>query len=110
MTMGDFWWVYLVILATMLLCRCVPIFLLGGRELPPRVDRALAMIPAAAFGALVANDLCQPNLWAQGVWSGAMPLVASAVVALCAWRTKSLALCAVVGVAVYLVLAAVPLG
>lgn len=99
-----FWPVYGVLLVGMLLCRCAPAFMLGKRQLSERTTRALQLIPAAAFAALVANDLCQPELWSQGVWAGLMPLLASAVVALCAIKTKSLALCAAVGVAVYLVL------
>lgn len=102
-----FWPVYGVLLVGMLLCRCVPAFALGKRQLSARTTRALELIPAAAFAALVANDLCQPELWTQGAWAGAMPLVASAVVAFCAIITKSLALCAALGVAVYLVLSCI---
>lgn len=102
-----FWPVYAVLLVGMLLCRCAPTFVLGKRQLSVRTTRALELIPAAAFAALVANDLCQPELWAQSLWTGAMPLITSAVVALCAVKTKSLALCAAVGVAVYLVLSVI---
>ena len=45
----------LSVLVTMLLCRCVPLFLLKGRELSPQAKEALNLIPPAAFAALVAN-------------------------------------------------------
>lgn len=104
-----FWPVYAVLLATMLACRCIPVFALGGRELSPRVAKALDAIPVAAFSALVANDLFQPGLWEQRAWSGAMPLAAATVVAVCAVKTRSLALSAAVGVAAYIALGALPL-
>ena len=51
---------YLCVLASILVCRCVPLFALKGRELSPRVSEALGLIPPAAFAALVANDLFDP--------------------------------------------------
>lgn len=104
MDVALFWPLYAIILVTMLVCRCVPMFVLGSRELSPRVRQALETIPVAAFAALVANDLFRPDLWAQGPTACAVPLLSAAVVALCAVRTRSLALCAAVGVAAYLVL------
>ncbi len=104
MDVALFWPLYAIILATMLACRCVPMFALGSRELSPRVRQALETIPVAAFAALVANDLFQPDLWAQGPAACVVPLLSAAVVAVCAVRTRSLALCAGVGVAAYLVL------
>ncbi len=107
MDLSLFWPLYGLILATMLVCRCVPLFALGSRELPPKVKGALETIPVAAFSALVANDLFQPEAWSQGFGACAVPLASAAVVAVCARRTKSLALCAAVGVAAYLALSAV---
>ncbi|MEY8436498.1 AzlD domain-containing protein [Atopobiaceae bacterium 24-176] len=104
MDLSLFWPLYGLILATMLVCRCVPLFALGSRELPPRATAALETIPVAAFSALVANDLFQPEAWSRGPAAVVAPLASAAVVAVCAWRTRSLALCAAVGVAAYLVL------
>ncbi|MGI6591403.1 MAG: AzlD domain-containing protein [Eggerthellaceae bacterium] len=99
---------YLIILAgcsiTILLCRVIPLFVLKGRELKPQTIHVLQMIPVAAFAALVTNDLFKPDLWAQGVWNGAMPLLAAAVVAWIAVKTKNLLVCALAGVGVYALL------
>ena len=53
--------------------RVVPMLLLRGRELSPTAQRALELIPTAAFAALVANDFFKPELFAQGVWDGLLP-------------------------------------
>lgn len=99
---------YLLILgccsATIIACRVVPLFMLKGRELSVRTQRALELIPPAAFAALVANDLFKPDLFAQGAWDGAMPLLAAAVVVLVAVKTRNLLACAIVGVAAYVAL------
>lgn len=104
MSITDFLIVLVTCSATILACRVVPLFLLKGRELQASTVQALQMIPAAAFAALVANDLFKPDLWAQGVWTGAMPLVAAAVVAVVAFKTKNLLACAIVGVVAYALL------
>lgn len=108
MTQQEFWIVYLGCLATMLVCRCLPIFVLKGRELPAKVSRALSLIPPAAFAALVANDLFQPDLWAESPTQALLPLAASCLVCGVAVKTKSLALCAVVGVVAYALLGLLP--
>lgn len=105
-TMG--WGDYFVVLGccavTMLVCRVVPLFVLKGKQLPQGVEQALGFIPPAAFAALVANDLLTPGMFDAGVWPAAAPLAAALVVALVAWRTKSLLWCAVSGVAAYALL------
>lgn len=105
-TMG--WGDYFVVLGycavTMLVCRVVPLFVLKGKELPQGVEQALGFIPPAAFAALVANDLLMPGMFDAGLWPAAAPLVAALVVALVAWKTKSLLWCAVSGVAAYALL------
>ncbi len=102
------WTQYLVIVAicivTMLICRVMPLFLLKGKQLSPSVERALGFIPPAAFAALSANDLLTPGMFAAGIWPAAAPLVAAAVVIVAARATKSLIVCAVVGVAAYALL------
>lgn len=89
---------------TMLLCRVVPLFVLKGRNLPPALEEALGFIPPAAFAALVANDLLDPAMFANGVWEGSIPLVAAVVVGIIALKTKSLLWCALSGVAAYFLL------
>lgn len=110
MSTTDFLIMLVACSATILICRVVPLFILKGRELQASTVRALQMIPAAAFAALVANDLFKPDLWAQGPWNGAMPLIAAAVVAIVGLKTKNLLACAIVGVVAYALLMLVPLG
>ena len=96
MSWEDFLIFYGCVLAVILACRCVPLFVLKGRELSPRVSEALGLIPPAAFAALVANDLFDP---AAGLsWQ---PLVAAALVVVVARRTGSLIWCALTGMAAY---------
>ena len=105
MSMHDFFVVFATCLVTMLLCRCLPLFVLKGRQLPEGLARALGFIPPAAFAALVANDLLNPGMFDAGVWPAAIPLVAAVASALVAVKTKSLLWTAVAGVAVYAALA-----
>lgn len=102
------WAEFLVVFAcsalTILACRVAPLFLLKGRSLPEPVERALECIPAAAFAALVANDLFAPDLFSAGVWPAAVPLLAALVVVVVARATKSLLWCALAGVAAYALL------
>lgn len=101
---GDFFIVFGCCALTMLLCRVLPFFMLKGKRLPAGIDRALGFIPPAAFAALVANDLFSPDMFDAGWWPAAAPLVAAGVVAIVAWRTKSLLWCALSGVASYALL------
>lgn len=96
MSWEDFLIFYVCVLAVILACRCVPLFVLKGRELSPRVSEALGLIPPAAFAALVANDLFDPV--AGLAWQ---PLVAAALVVVVARRTGSLIWCALTGMAAY---------
>lgn len=104
MSWSDYFIVLITCMATMLACRTLPLLLLKGRKLPDAVERALGFIPAAAFAALVANDLLSPGMFDAGIWPAAAPLVASAVVVVVAWKTKSLLGCAVAGVLTYALL------
>ncbi len=104
MTWTDFAIVFACCLTTMLICRVIPLFALKGRQLPAGVTQALGFIPPAAFAALVANDLLSPTMFDAGLWPAAAPLVASLVVAIIAWKTRSLLWCAIAGVAVYALL------
>ena len=98
---GDFLIVFACCAVTMLVCRTVGIpFVLFALLF----ERALGFIPPAAFAALVANDLLAPGMFDAGLWPAAAPLAAAGVVALVAWRTRSLLWCAVSGVASYALL------
>ena len=70
MSWEEFWFVLIGCVLAMWACRVVPLFLLKGRELPPRLAQALGFIPPAAFAALVANDLLNPGMFDAGVWPG----------------------------------------
>lgn len=89
---------------TMLACRVLPLFLLKGHSLPPKLEEALGFIPSAAFAALVANDLFTPGMFDMGLWPAAAPLIAALIVVVAARLTKSLLWCAIVGVVAYAVL------
>ena len=104
MDVTSFLIIFGVCLACMLACRCLPIFLLKGKQLPERFVRALNFIPPAAFAALVTNDLFDPAKIA--LWG--MPLLAAAVVLVVGAKTKSMAACIVVGVGMLAVLTYVP--
>ena len=101
MTWGEFLIVFAICALTMLVCRVLPMFILKGRELPRKVEEALGYIPPAAFAALVANDLITPGAFAANPLMAVIPFLASLVVVIVALKTKSLILCAVVGVAAY---------
>lgn len=93
----------------MYLMRLIPISVLSDRELSPRTKTLLGYIPPACFAALVANDLLSPDMFANGAWSGLMPLIATAVVVLVAAKTKSMVWCIIAGIAMYALLGLVPL-
>lgn len=96
MTQSEFLIFYVCVLAVILVCRCVPLLALKGRELSPRVTDALGLIPPAAFAALVANDLFDP---ATGLSLPAT--LAALVVVVVARRTSSLIWCALAGMLAY---------
>ena len=65
MSMHDFFVVFATCLVTMLLCRCLPLFVLKGRQLPEGLARALGFIPPAAP--------CRLSLQRWWSWSRARP-------------------------------------
>lgn len=68
------------------------------------MERALSLIPAAAFAALVANDLIQPDLYAASS-AAILPVALSSVAVLVvARKSGSLLWCAVTGMAAYALL------
>ena len=104
MTLEEFAIIVGACAGTILVCRVVPLFILKGRELSPSTQRALELIPPAAFAALVANDLFKPELFEQGIGSGIFPILAAAIVVVVAMKTKNLLACAIVGVIAYVLL------
>lgn len=104
MTLNEFLVVYAACLATMLLCRCIPIFYLKGRDLPEKMSTALNLIPPAAFSALVANDLFKPGMFSHGLVDGMIPIAAALIVVVVARKTRSLIWCAVAGIVAYALL------
>lgn len=78
--------------------RLAPILLLGRIPLPPVVLRALRYVPAAVLSAIVFPDL----LFRDGalILTPANPrLIAGALAALVAWRTRSMLLTLLLGMA-----------
>ena len=100
-TWNDFTIMLVLCVVTMLACRVLPLFVLKGKELPPRIAEALSFIPPAAFAALVANDLFTPGMFDTGFWPAGIPLLAALVVVVGARLTKSVHWCALAGVAAY---------
>ena len=109
MSNNEFLFLFGISFVTILAARVIPLFVLKGRELSESTERALGLIPPAAFAALVANDLYKPDLFAQGLWDGLIPAIASLVVVVVALKTRSLIACAVVGVGAYMALTSLPL-
>ena len=102
------WSSFLIIFAccavSMYICRVFPAFAFAGKELPASLVKALNYIPVAAFAALVANDLVSVEAFATGLWPALLPFAAAIPVIIVALKTKSLALCIIVGVACYALL------
>ena len=90
------WTLVLLLGAGAFLCKFAGLIVLGGRSLPPVVDRCLMLIPAALLSALIVNDTFADgrNLVVDARVAG----VAAASVL--AWRRAPLVLVIVVGAAV----------
>lgn len=94
------WWLVIALAAGAYACKVLGLVVFGGRVLPPRVDRCLALIPAALIAALVVKDTftigqhIQLDARAAGV--------AAAVLA--AWRRLPLIAVIVIGATVTAVL------
>jgi branched-subunit amino acid transport protein len=110
MSWGNFLLVVGLCAATMLASRVLPVLLLKGRELPPRLSEALGYIPPAAFAALVANDLLSASLLTGDLWPAAIGWIAALPVVIVALKTRSLLWCTITGVTAYALLLLIPLG
>lgn len=104
MSWEEFWIILIVCSLTILACRVLPLFLLKGKSLPENVNAALGFIPPAAFAALVANDLLDPEMFLSGIWPAAIPFIAAVCVIVVAVKTRSLLWSAVTGVVAYALL------
>ncbi len=105
----DFWIIFIPSALIILAFRDVPMFWLKDKQLPENLIRALNFIPPAAFAALVANDLFNPELMATGQpWDWIAPLVAAAIVLVIGFKTKSMVWCTFLGVVILAVLWYVP--
>jgi branched-subunit amino acid transport protein len=104
MSWGDYFLILAITVGCMLASRTLPILLFSNRTIPPEVQTALQFIPVAAFAALVANDLFNPEKFALGLMPNVIPLIAAIPVVLVAYKSKSLWLCIVVGVATLAIL------
>lgn len=86
-----------IIAPSMLLWRVGPLIFLGKRELPESVSKGISYIPVAAFSALIANDLFQPDNLLERPALIAVELLAVTLSVVVAKRTKSLIWTALAG-------------
>lgn len=104
MSWTDFAIIFSITLATMVVCRVLPAFVLKGKQLSQNVETCLNLIPPAAFAALVTNDVFTPGMFDSGFWPASIPIIASAIVILVARQTKSIVVCCLAGIGIYAVL------
>lgn len=97
MSLQDFTLLLITTYLTMIACRVIPLFVVKKKGLPPRLERALKLIPSAAFAALVANDVLKPGMFSGDVLQNLVPVIASLAVVVVALKTKSLLICTIVG-------------
>ena len=90
------WTFVFVLAATAYAFKVLGLVLVGDREVPPVLDRCLALIPAALIAALVMKDTFSVGQHLQ--LDARAAGVAAAVIA--AWRKASLIVVIVVGAAV----------
>jgi len=100
----DFWIILSLTALCTFLSRILPVAVFANRELPARLMTTLEYIPVAAFAALVANDLFNCEAFSAGLVPSVLPFIALIPVVVVARKTKSLALCIVVGVATFALL------
>ena len=104
MSWTEFVIIFGTTLAAMVACRVLPAFVLKGKQLSPRVETCLNLIPPAAFAALVTNDIFTPGMFDSGLWPASIPLISAAIVILVARQTKSIVVCCLAGIGIYAVL------
>lgn len=96
----SFWWVMIIAGLATFAIRATFILLIGQREIPPLLRRALYFIPPAVLTAIILPELVLPR--GQLNLSLTNPnLLAGIVAVLVAWRTRSVLLTILVGMAVF---------
>ena len=96
----SLWWVMIIAGLATFAIRATFIILIGHREIPPLLRRALYFIPPAVLTAIILPELVLPR--GQLDLSLTNPnLVAGIVAVLVAWRTRSVLLTIVVGMVVF---------
>jgi branched-subunit amino acid transport protein len=71
---------------------------LGQGTVPPRIQRALRLVPAAVLTAIITPEVFLVN-GAPNLSLGNERLIAGALAALVAWRTRNIMLTVIVGMA-----------
>lgn len=104
MSWTEFAIIFSLTLVAMVACRVLPAFVLKGKQLSPKVETCLNLIPPAAFAALVTNDVFTPGMFDAGLWPSSIPLIATAIVLLVARQTKSIVVCCLAGIGIYAIL------
>ena len=100
------WWVMILGGLATFAIRAFFILLVGQREIPPLLRRALYFIPPAVLTAIILPELVLPR--GSLDLSPTNPnLLAGLVAVLVAWRTRSVLLTIVIGMAVFWLLQAV---
>ena len=96
------WWVMILGGLATFTIRAFFILLVGQREIPPLLRRALYFIPPAVLPAIILPELLLPQ--GQLDLSLTNPnLLAGTVAVLVAWRTRNVLLTILVGMAVFLI-------
>ena len=102
----SFWWVMIISGLATFAIRATFIILVGQREIPELLRRALHFIPPAVLTAIILPELVLP----RGSLDLSLTnpnLLAGIVAVLVAWRTRSVLLTIVVGMAVFWLMQAV---
>ncbi|RCK72522.1 MAG: putative transmembrane protein [Anaerolineae bacterium] len=94
----NIWYILLLGGAATYLTRLSMILLFSRRQIPPRLERALRLVPAAVFSAIIAQEVFLQN--GQLNLSFHNERIAAALAAtLVAWRTRNVLLTLAVGMA-----------
>jgi branched-subunit amino acid transport protein len=96
----SFWWVMIFGGLATFTIRATFIILIGQREIPPLLRRALFFIPPAVLTAIILPELVLPKGQLNLSLTNAN-LLAGIVATLVAWRTRSVLLTIVVGMVVF---------
>ncbi len=106
--MTTFWWVMIVSGLATFAIRLSFILLIGEREVAPWARRALRLVPPAVLTAIIVPEMLLPGGELDVSLSNGR-LLAGALAALVAWRTRNVVLTIVVGmVALWLFKAVLP--